>query len=68
MKTRPWLTKLMLPEAISQNCSAVATAEPARRGGCRRAAVGNGIEGVHDSDVSKRFEGDGFNFTTSMKF
>jgi len=44
----------MLLEAISQNCSVVATAKPAR-GGCRRAAVGNSIEAPRRSEATTTF-------------
>jgi len=44
----------MLLEAISQNCSVVATAKPAR-GGCRRAAVGNSIEAPRHSEATTTF-------------
>ena len=66
-KHETWAYQANVAEAIHriQRCSHGRACPPWR---VSRAAVGNSIEGIHDFDVSKRFEGDGFNFTASMKF
>ncbi len=49
MKTKHQRHRLILLEAISQNCNAVATAL------CRRAAVGNSIEAPRHSEATTTF-------------
>src|SRR6266513_5133196 len=49
MKTKHPRHRLILPEAISQNCNAVAT------GLCRRAPVGNSIEAPRHSEATTTF-------------
>jgi hypothetical protein len=55
MKGKDPLHRQVVLEVVSQNRSAVATAEPARRGGCRRAGMSNSIEAPRHSEATTTF-------------